>query len=233
MASRRLRRSGHEGIHEAPIFAGRFRAPPDLLLYPRPPPPCLFSIENKPALRRIIRVSGKMQNMSFPAFSSVHSIARCVDAPRGPGLYIIGEKKDADRDFGPVVVNEGRIGGSPENFVPLYAGRSRSIVGGIRARLQCHFRGQGNRGVRCAIQNDRALFSFSRKGRSPPVSRHCTCSGRRCLSGFRSTNAMRQRAICERSRDPEVGTLGIDERGRLCGKPGCCPARTANLIFCR
>ena len=82
-------------------------------------------------------------------------------APGRPGLYVIGRRRDRHRPIGRSIDNEGKLGGFPLNFLPLYIGASSSEHRGIRTRLASHRRGAGNRHISAALlEGDELWFVY-------------------------------------------------------------------------
>lgn len=92
-------------------------------------------------------------------------IDQWAHAPLGAGLYIIGCAQDERLPMGPCTDNEGKLGGFPLNFVPLYIGHSLSAGRGVRGRLSCHKRDRGNRYIGKAVASKVPLWFFTLAGR--------------------------------------------------------------------
>lgn len=80
--------------------------------------------------------------------------------PTGPGLYMIGCAHDERVPIGVSFDNEGKLGGYPANFHPLYIGHSLSRGRGLRGRLSCHARARGNRYIAMALSANVPLWSI-------------------------------------------------------------------------
>jgi len=85
-------------------------------------------------------------------------------ATLGPGLYVIGKPQDPTAPMGRCLDSEGKLGGFPGNFLPLYIGSSQSERYGVRTRLRRHFSGRGNRLVAEAVLKNEPLYFIDLPG---------------------------------------------------------------------
>jgi hypothetical protein len=78
-------------------------------------------------------------------WSEKHNLANYQNAPRSPGVYIIGICDNDLEDS-----NDTFLGNNfPNQFLPKYVGISKKS---IRTRLSCHSRKRGNRNVKEYIE---------------------------------------------------------------------------------
>lgn len=73
-------------------------------------------------------------------------------APKGPGIYAIGEPINPAIAVTPCDDYDAYFGRWPDNLRPIYIGISESAGQGVRSRLSSHARGKGNKLVTERIQ---------------------------------------------------------------------------------
>lgn len=80
-------------------------------------------------------------------WSDPFPLADYKQAPRGPGIYIIGRSITVDPHPTQQTEDDPYLGRWPESFSPFYVGISEAKGAGVRERLSRHYRGKGNRRV--------------------------------------------------------------------------------------
>jgi len=86
-------------------------------------------------------------------------------APRGPGIYAIGEPIDQAKPVTPCDDYDAYFGLWPDNLRPVYVGISESNGQGVRGRLSSHARGKGNKFVAERIQAGLEMWFITISGK--------------------------------------------------------------------
>lgn len=87
-----------------------------------------------------------------------------VQAPRGPGLYVIGMAHDPELPILPCAEIDPYMRNWPNNLRGLYIGISESRGEGVRRRLRCHAKGRGNRDLARRIAGGESLWFLTASG---------------------------------------------------------------------
>lgn len=86
-------------------------------------------------------------------------------APRGPGIYAIGEPIDQAKSVTPCDDYDANLGCWPDNLRPVYVGISESAGQGVRGRLSSHARRKGNNFVAERIQAGAEMWFITISGK--------------------------------------------------------------------
>ena len=86
-------------------------------------------------------------------------------APKGPGIYVLGEPIDTAMPVTPCGDYDAYLGRWPINLRPVYVGISESAGQGVRGRLSSHARGKCNKFVAERIQAGIGIWFITISGK--------------------------------------------------------------------
>lgn len=84
--------------------------------------------------------------------------------PKGPGIYAIGEPREASEPIVLATEHDAYLGRWPDNFRGLYIGISLSSADGIRGRLRAHARRRGCKGLHSYLDAGSDLYFLYKAG---------------------------------------------------------------------
>ena len=92
-------------------------------------------------------------------------LADYKNAPKEVGLYIIGCRRDANKQVTASADYDAYLGKWPDNFQGLYVGISENRKGGVRTRVSSHARKKGNKEIARRIRSGEELWFISISGK--------------------------------------------------------------------
>ena len=101
-------------------------------------------------------------------FSTLSRLADYRNAPRGPGLYIIGVAIDPSQPVELANESDDYLWNYPTNLTLEYVGNSLSKGYGVRGRLSSHARKKGCKGVAEMVDQGKALWFAAASGPDYP-----------------------------------------------------------------